>query len=82
MKYTSGNVYLTPIGAFMFVGPKDNISLVTLTRYDDPDTLYPEYAKNTHEECLEWLRQYSEDCPMINITSLLKENYGGEIQSW
>lgn len=77
MKYTSGNVYFTPIGAFMFVGPEDKISLVTLIRYGDTLTLYPEHGSSTHNENLEWLRQYSEDYPIINITNLIKENYDG-----
>ena len=70
MKYKSGNIYFTPVGAFMFIGPEDNIKLVTLFRKEDSG-LHP-VSNIKHTENKAWV-EANGNKPHINITDLIKE---------
>ena len=73
MKYKSGNIYFTPVGAFMFIGPEDNIKLVTLFRKEDSG-LHP-VSNVSHHENKAWVESSSRGEQVINITDLIKEKF-------
>lgn len=75
MKYKSGNIYFTPAGAFMFMGPENNIELVNLFRVNEDTAFYPERGGNSHQNNLKWLQEHSNSHPILNITDLIKENW-------
>jgi hypothetical protein len=73
MAHKSGDVYITSNGAYLFVDDcKGKTKLIILFSKERPIDIAL-VSEQSSEGNIEWIKQYGEIWPKINITNLFKE---------